>query len=120
MLSMVVTLEVSTLSGWLNADALCRVEPRAYEAGRGAGREAGGRWGGTGASNVQARARVQIGRRARVDRTKNMSFICVTLEVSKLSGWLNAVALCRFETRAYEAGQGAGREAGGGRTVGRL
>ena len=27
---MVVTLDVSKLSGWLNADATCRVERRAY------------------------------------------------------------------------------------------
>ena len=38
MRSMVVTLDVSKLSGWLNADADCRVERRAYDAGRGAGR----------------------------------------------------------------------------------
>ena len=57
---------------------------------------------------------------SRAGRTRKMLLIAVTLDVSKLSGWLNAVALCRFETRAYEAGQGAGREAGGGRTVGRL
>eukprot|EP00964_Phaeocystis_antarctica_P089821 scaffold57376_cov60-Phaeocystis_antarctica.AAC.1 len=36
--SMVVTLDVSKLSGWLNSDAYCRVERRAYDAGRGVGR----------------------------------------------------------------------------------
>ena len=36
-----VTLDVSKLSGWLNADADCRVERRAYDAGRGVGRETG-------------------------------------------------------------------------------
>eukprot|EP00964_Phaeocystis_antarctica_P100973 scaffold66509_cov49-Phaeocystis_antarctica.AAC.2 len=41
----------------------------------------------------------------------------VTSDVSKLSGWLNADALCRFETRAYEAGRGAGRDAGGRRAT---
>eukprot|EP00964_Phaeocystis_antarctica_P156658 scaffold126464_cov39-Phaeocystis_antarctica.AAC.2 len=35
---MIVTLDVSKLSGWLNADAHCRVERRAYDAGRGVGR----------------------------------------------------------------------------------
>ena len=35
---MVVTLDVSKLSGWLNADARCQVERRAYDAERGAGR----------------------------------------------------------------------------------
>ena len=40
---MIVTLEVSKLSGWLKADARCRVEGRACDAGgRGASREAGG------------------------------------------------------------------------------
>jgi len=44
MRSMVVTLEVSRLSGWLNAVAYCQVERRACDAGgRGASREAGGR-----------------------------------------------------------------------------
>eukprot|EP00964_Phaeocystis_antarctica_P163674 scaffold140269_cov184-Phaeocystis_antarctica.AAC.1 len=36
----------------------------------------------------------------------------VTLDVSKLSGWLNAVALCRVEKRAYDAVRDAGREVG--------
>ena len=36
--SMSVTSDVSKLSGWLNADAPCRVERRAYDAGRGVGR----------------------------------------------------------------------------------
>ena len=31
--SMLVTLEVSKLSGWLNADANCRAERRAYVIG---------------------------------------------------------------------------------------
>ena len=34
MLPMFVTLEVSKLSGWLNAVAICRVERRACYAGR--------------------------------------------------------------------------------------
>ena len=37
---MVVTWDVSKLSGWLNADAACRVERRACDARRGAGWEA--------------------------------------------------------------------------------
>ena len=43
MLRMSVTLDVSKLSGWLNADAPCRVERRAYNAERGVGPGAGGR-----------------------------------------------------------------------------
>ena len=35
---MSVTLDVSKLSGWLNADAPCRVESRAYDAERGVDR----------------------------------------------------------------------------------
>ena len=35
-----VTRDVSKLSGWLNADAYCRVERRACGVGRGAAREA--------------------------------------------------------------------------------
>ena len=57
------------------------------------------------------------GRRARAKCTLNMWFMTVTLDVSKLSGWLNAFAVCRVERRAYDVGRGAGREAG--RLVGR-
>eukprot|EP00964_Phaeocystis_antarctica_P004948 scaffold2697_cov39-Phaeocystis_antarctica.AAC.1 len=39
---MSVTLDVSKLSGWLNSDAYCRVERRAYDAERGV-RAGGGR-----------------------------------------------------------------------------
>ena len=48
MLLMSVTLDVSKLSGWLNADAYYRVERGAYVAvaGRGVGREVRGRWAG--------------------------------------------------------------------------
>eukprot|EP00964_Phaeocystis_antarctica_P109357 scaffold73841_cov52-Phaeocystis_antarctica.AAC.1 len=35
--------------------------------------------------------------------------IFVTLDVSKLSGWLNAAAFCRVERRAYDAGRDVGR-----------
>ena len=49
------------------------------------------------------------GARARAERTKNMPFIFVTLDVSKLSGWLNAYAYCRVESRAYDAERGVGR-----------
>jgi hypothetical protein len=38
----------------------------------------------------------------------------VTLEVSRLSGWLNAVAYCQVERRACDAG-GERCEPGGGR-----
>ena len=53
------------------------------------------------------------GARAYAERTLNMRYMSVTLDVSKLSGWLNAVAYCRVERRAYDAGRGAGRGRGG-------
>ena len=92
---MFVTLEVSRLSGWLKARAVCRVEGRGMcDAGRGAGREAGGR----GAAAAQAActggrpdSRL-LGARARAERTRNMLAMFVTMEVSRLSGWLKACA----------------------------
>ena len=47
-----------------------------------------------------------------------MPFMVVTLDVSKLSGWLNAHAYCRVDRRAYddaERGVGLGREGVGQR-----
>ena len=38
--------------------------------------------------------------RARAERTENMEPIAVTLDVSRLSGWLNADALCRVKKEA--------------------
>ena len=44
-----------------------------------------------------------------------MFFMFVTLEVSKLSGWLKTFAFCRVEGRGTcDAGRGARREAGQG------
>ena len=37
---------------------------------------------------------------AREKRTENMTRMFVTLEVSRLSGWLNADALCRDQREA--------------------
>ena len=45
------------------------------------------------------------------DAPLNMLFTAVTLDVSKLSGWLNASAFCRVEKRACDAGRGTAREA---------
>eukprot|EP00964_Phaeocystis_antarctica_P071405 scaffold43566_cov29-Phaeocystis_antarctica.AAC.1 len=55
---MSVTLDVSKLSGWLKADAPCRVEKRAYDAGRGAERKAEG----VGAVAAQAAQAARMGR----------------------------------------------------------
>ena len=51
------------------------------------------------------------------ERTSNMRFMSVTLDVSKASGWLNADARCRVKGRAYDAerGVGSGRREGVGR-----
>ena len=38
--------------------------------------------------------------RARAERTANMYPMSVTLDVSKLSGWLNTDALCRAKKEA--------------------
>ena len=52
----------------------------------------------------------RVGARARAERTRNMPSMFVTLDVSKLSGWLNAFANCRVERRDCGAGRGAARE----------
>ena len=52
-----------------------------------------------------------VGGQARAERTSNMRYIVLTLDVSKLSGWLNAFAYCRVERRACKVGRRAAREA---------
>ena len=52
-----------------------------------------------------------VGARARAERTLNIINMFVTLDVSKLSGWLNAYASCRVERRACGVGRGAARAA---------
>ena len=59
----------------------------------------------------------RLGARARAERTANMYCMLVTLDVSKLSGWLNAAMFCRVERGAYNAGRGTSWEAGGCRVV---
>jgi len=44
-----------------------------------------------------------------------MTLISVTPDVSKVSGWLNALASCRVRKTAYHSGRGAGREVEGQR-----
>ena len=52
-------------------------------------------------SACTGRARLKTGGgRARAERTLNIQSMSVTLDVSKLSGWLNADADCRVERRA--------------------
>ena len=60
--------------------------------------------GGRGAAAAQAACRetptVEAADGARAERTANIHPMLVTLDVSKLSGWLNAVASCRVEMEA--------------------
>ena len=49
------------------------------------------------------------------ERTVNMLPMFVTLDVSRLSGWLNANATCRANRRAYACEARAGRRQGVGR-----
>ena len=94
MLAMVVTLDVSNLSSWLNADAACRAERRGHAMGG----------GDTQAACMGGRAQLKaMGAGARAERTENMAYMFVTLDVLKLSGWSNALASCRVERRACDA-----------------
>ena len=43
---------------------------------------------------------VEVEGRARAERTENINPMVVTLDVSRLSGWLNANALCRIKGKA--------------------
>ena len=53
------------------------------------------------------------GHGAHAKRTENIADMSVTLDVSKVNGWLNANVFCRGEGRADEVVRGVGREAGG-------
>ena len=97
---MLVTLDVSKLSGWLNTVAHCRDRREASEAGRHAGREAGGRGAAAAQAARREDATVEAAGRARAERTPNMSTMVVTLDVSKLSGLLNAAVFCRVQREA--------------------
>ena len=75
-----VTLEVLKLSGWLNADADCRESNGGQKVrGEGAGQETGAT-----ASNVQWRLDCRLGAGRGEERTVNMRYMVVTLEVSQL------------------------------------
>ena len=56
---------------------------------------------------------------AGAERTQNMFDMVVTLDVSKLSGWLNAAAFCRVERKACGKRGGMRGRATGGARVGR-
>ena len=85
MLFIFVTLDVSKLSGWLNVTAPCRVETS--KGGHAMWEEVRpGRREGIGGSDDASGMHGE-------ERTLNMRCMVVTLEVSKLSGWLNADAM---------------------------
>ena len=79
----------------------CRVEREASEEVRNVGQETGG---ATAAAAAQAMGRegqsAGLAGRARAERTINMFCMVVTLDVSRLSGWLNVAAPCRVEREA--------------------
>ena len=81
-----------------------------------AGRREGlGCGGGTTSGMHGEKARLKAwGPRARAERTPNMKLMVVTLEVSKLSGWLNDRSYCRVdkEGRAMRGEARAGRREG--------
>ena len=106
-LPMTVTLDVSKFSGWLNVPALCRESKGGQRVRK---REGAGRGS---ASGVQGEGSARYcGRRARAERTENMFSRFVTLDVSKLSGWLNANAFC-CEWKGGHAERGVRQETGG-------
>ena len=60
------------------------------------------------------RARLKaVGARACAERTMNMRCMVVTLDVSKLSGWLNALADCRVEKKGVRCAARCGPGGGG-------
>ena len=92
-----VTLDVSKVTGWLNADADCRVEGHAI----GARDVRAGRWGSWGVGQGRAHKRgahaeeprLGAGHAPAAERTWNTPFMFVTLDVSKLlTGWLKLFA----------------------------
>ena len=85
---MSVTLEVSKLSGWLNADARCR-ESEEGHAMRGAVHGSGGSRATAAHAACRGGLDCRLGAGHGEERTKNIWNMLVTLEVSKLSGWLN-------------------------------
>ena len=108
---MFVTLEVSKLSGWLNDAASCRDDRRAYMWAEVCG-SAGGRGGGRRRRTQRAEKGSTADTGHGEERTENMAYMVVTLEVSKLSGWSNALAFCRESKEGHTCGVGyAGRQA---------
>ena len=112
--NMFVTLEVSKLSGWLNAYAPCR-ESKGGHTMRGELRAR------TTAAHAACRGRFdyKLGAGHGEERTWNMRSMFATLEVSKPSGWLNAYAVCRESKRGRQAMRGAAGDRGARSVQGR-
>ena len=66
---------------------------------------AGRRGGGSGVVGGASRT-VEVEGRARAERTPNMYSVLVTLDMSRLSGWLNADAYCRVKKERESIGGG--------------
>ena len=115
--SMLVTLIMLKLSGWLKSSAFCRVARAGIRSrARGAG-------GGVGGCAVRGMHREGLGCGGRGEgaHTLNILFMFTTFDVSRFSGWLKADAPCRVARgRAYEAEECAGREGGERVVAGRL
>ena len=106
-----VTLDVLRLSGWSNANADCRFTPRHVVGDTGVvggARACGG--GGHKACTEGPTGHWAL--HAWGLRTANMRLMVVTLDVSRLSGWLNVDADCRIASRHVEGDTGGGRREG--------
>ena len=80
---------------------------------RHAGRVAGGEEAAVAqAARWEGSTAVMAGR-ARAERTANMDCMSATLDVSRLSGWLNALAYCQVGKEEGIRGGRAGLEVGG-------
>ena len=75
---MVVTLDVSRLSGWLNAHADCRVDREGMRRGRHAGWEAGRRWVAVTYAACKRGPNWGSGAGHGSERTQNISLMSVT------------------------------------------
>ena len=111
MCTMLVTLEVFKLSGWLNADARCR-ESKGGNKVWGEGQSTGRRVT-AGLAVCRGVLGCRLGAGHGEERTRNIWFMVVTLEVSKLSGWLNAGACCRVSQGGHTMRGEAWAEGGG-------
>ena len=97
---MLMTLDVLMLSGWLNADAICRVKEGSI--GRGGNKRAGRAraWRRRRMQRAGKAPTVEAEGSARAERTENIHRMSVTLDVSRLSGWLNVDAPYRVKREA--------------------